>query len=178
MKKLAALLLVFLFACGGGGGGGSSTPVVPSSYVGTWHLTAFTVTYANGTVITQSSPLITSYSGTMTITSSGNASQSVSVNGISGTVSATIESINGNTCNFVSTKNGCTGTVTGILNGTTLTTNFALGTCGANYSEIDVWTKVSSKPTLEDADARMSNVASDTPIGGLASMLMESLAQQ
>jgi hypothetical protein len=68
MKKnwLAVALLIVLAGCGGGGGGGGSSPApVNEPLTGTYRLTGFTIIYNNGVSVTEKSPVVTSWSGSL-----------------------------------------------------------------------------------------------------------------
>jgi len=108
--------------------------------VGNYHLKDFTVTYSNGLIL--DSDDVISFSGTMTITSSGYMSQSFVINGNPVSVSGYIDSVG---ADFIQTTfNGCAYNIGIELSGNTLTTNAPMGACGISFSEIDVWEKKST----------------------------------
>jgi hypothetical protein len=111
--------------------------------VGTYTLTAFTVTFDDGTIITEED--VSSFSGTMVIRPDYTLTQTIEVNGSGGTFPATINSIGKASINV--TSGGCTYNLGVTLKNNVLTTTFIMGTCGTDYSEVDVWTKTSSSPS-------------------------------
>ena len=139
---LAAITLglMAIVATGGGGGGGGGDNLTLADLVGTYNLSGFTVTFSDGTVITQDD--VNSYSGTMTIESDGNATQEIYVNGYGGIIYAEILSVDNDSIRVSS--GGCTYDLRIELSGNVLTTTAPMGTCGNDFSEVDVWTKISS----------------------------------
>ena len=138
-----SLGLITIIGTGGGGGGGGVQPLsglTLADLVGTYNISGFTVTYSDGTVITQND--VNSYSGTMTIESDGNLTQEIYVNGFGGTIHAEILSVDNDSMRVSS--GGCTYDVGIEFSGNVLTTTFPMGTCGSDYSEVDVWTKTDS----------------------------------
>jgi len=111
--------------------------------VGTYNLSGFTVTYSDGTTITQND--VSTFSGTMVIESDGDMTQTIKLNGYQDTIYASVISVGNNTVKIFSA--GCTYDLGIALSGNVLTTNLPLGTCGSDYSEVDVWTKTRSNIT-------------------------------
>ncbi len=164
-------LFILLFAIGcGGGGGDNSNNINVGQLAGTYSLTGFTVEYDDATILTQNT--VSSYSGTMTITSNGDMTQSVTLNGnglsLSGTFSILSNSI------MRMSVGGCTYDMGYSFNNNVFTTSSDSGTCGSNSSEIDVWQKTSSIATINASLANkktvqndINNIAYDKNIGGL-----------
>lgn len=152
LMGVVALGLMTIVATGGGGGGGGGAPpasqITLADLVGTYRLTAFTVTYDVGITITQDN--VSSYSGTMLITSEGYVSQTLELNGVVATLEATILSVGPESVRVFTPE--CTYDLLYERSGNIFTTTFPSGTCGANYSEVDVWEKTSSSAALSKAD--------------------------
>lgn len=145
-----ALGLMTVVATGGGGGGAPPSPpeTTLDDLVGTYTLTAFTVTFDDGPTITQDD--VNSYSGTMLIRSDGYSSQTVEINGFEVTIEGIILSVGTDTLRISSA--GCTYDLGYELDGNIFTTTSASGTCGANYSEVEVWEKTSSSTAISKVD--------------------------
>ena len=112
--------------------------------IGTYALKDFNVVFDDGTVITRKD--FFSFSGTMHITASGYMYQLIELNGIELEVGATILDVKSNYIRVSSA--GCTFDLGIDLSGNILTTYSPSGTCGSNYSEIDVWEKISGSSSL------------------------------
>ena len=152
MKRIIDLFMLWLVAAlamaSCGGGGGSAPPVTPpsQSLQGTYTLTGFDVVYSNGTTISENSPLITSWSGTMKIGTSS-FSQSIVVNGtplaVSG--SATISWITPGVSGIAHvTDSSGTHDVAFTISGNDLSTySGVVQSGGLTFEEWDYWTKVS-----------------------------------
>lgn len=148
-------------------------PSPTSPLAGTYTLTGFTVTFPDGTTLAETD--VTSYSGSMTVTIQGNQghmTQTIEVNGIVVNAEGTILSIGTDTIQVSS--GGCTYDVGYSLNDNILTTTLPKGTCGMDYSEVDVWEKISSsalsftdrKPLLqEDRDRGSEQAISGGAVG-------------
>jgi hypothetical protein len=192
---LLGFALLALLGCGGGGsmgssdftgggtggsGGGSGVgnvglPVTVTSLtslVGTYTLVDFTVVgNACGGTVTPNSGLVQSWSGTMTITASGLWTQTITINGRSGSASQFVDVVAPNI--LETTGLGCTYTggfqysSTGVL-----TTNVPQGTCGFTCSETDVWQKVSGalKPTVatDSEDPAVPSISVGVGVGEVA----------
>jgi len=157
-KSIAGFFPVILFISLAGlacGDDDATNPVsiTPETLQGTYELIAFTVTFEDGTEFTQDD--FSSFSGTMVITSNGNMSQMLEVEGTTATITATFEVINDNTLQL--TAGSCTYNLEIQLSNNTLTTTFALGTCGSNFSEIDVWQKTSEQTSTPQSRAVTQN---------------------
>jgi hypothetical protein len=140
---LCAVILSFsIIGCdsGGGGGGDTSDNVTLSTIVGTYTLKSFKVTFSDGTTVTPDD--VSTFSGTMLITDNSQVSQTVEVNGTVVNSSATILQVLNNTLRC--TSEGCEFNLGIEIIGNILTTTFLEGTCGAAYTEIDVWEKQTS----------------------------------
>jgi len=133
---------------GGGGGGGGAPTITLNDLVGTYNLTAFTVAYDDGLTITQED--VDSYSGTMLIMPDGSMSQTVETNGFVVSFQGTILSVVTDTLRIFTPE--CTYDLGFELDGNVLTTFFLSGTCGVNWSEVDVWEKTSASTSLSKAD--------------------------
>ena len=141
-----------------------SGQITLADLVGTYKLNAFTVTYDGGTIVTQDD--VSSYSGTMSITSDGIMSQTVEVNGVVVSSPTTILSVENDVMQISSA--GCTYDLGIELSGNIFTTTFSSGTCGVNYREVDVWEKTSSSAALSKVDELAYDEIDETISGGAA----------
>ena len=146
---------ILLFGCGGGGGGGSSDSVprdplvtVPSENIdGTYAMRGFLLKYSNGTTITETSPTICDFSGSMVI-ASPLWTQRVSLNGLSGGGTATVSITWTNTDHTagianVSYPGGGRDTFEVSIDGYRLTVYaYAADSLGNTVEEWDYWEKV------------------------------------
>jgi hypothetical protein len=133
-------LMAIVATGGGGGGGGGVQPLsglTLADLVGTYNMSGFTVTFSDGTVITQDD--VSTFSGTMVIESDGSLTQIIEINGFQVTADATILSVGNDTMRVSSA--GCTYNLGIELSGDVLTTTAPMGTCGNDFSEVDVWIK-------------------------------------
>ncbi len=176
LASVITLGLLTIVGTGGGGGGGgngggdTTATLTLSDLVGTYTLTAFTVTFDNGTIVTQDD--VTSYSGTMLFTSDGYLSQTLEIDGTVGTIEATILSVENNIVRVSS--GGCTYNLGIGLSGNVLTTTFPSGTCGANYKEVDVWEKTTSSTALPkdiQADDEIAKTIAGGAVGSIWNLL-------
>jgi hypothetical protein len=175
LKAIPILLFISLISpgCGGSGGGnGNNNDVNVNQLVGTYSLVEFTIEFDNGITMTQNS--VSSFSGTMTITTNGNMTQSVSVNGNEVSVSGTYSIISNSILRL--TFSGCTYDLGYSFNNNILTTLLESGTCGANFSESDVWQKTSSLVSINASLANekfiqrnmnINNIGHVKTVGGL-----------
>ncbi len=138
-----------MLGCSGGDGGDAPPSVTPPSddLVGTYNLTGFDIAYSNGTTITQQSPIITSWSGTMTI-GDPTWTQRIVINGVLGTGAGTATVTWTDNTSGVAHITDSTGThdvaftISG-LNFTTYSGVLATSTPGLTVQEWDHWVKVS-----------------------------------
>ncbi|WP_286817651.1 DUF4214 domain-containing protein [Desulfobacter sp. UBA2225] len=134
--------------------------------VGTYHLKAFTVVYDSGITLTQDN--FNYISGTMSIDSYGNSTQTITINGINQTTPGDFKIINNETLLVSSLGYAYNMKISFIDN--ILTTYLASGTYdGQNYAETDVWEKISSSASQKSYSlSEPSEVEfSDGPIGGV-----------
>ena len=112
--------------------------------LGVYVLRDFFVIFDDGTSFTPKD--VFSFSGTLEITNIGNVYQVVEVNGFEAVTNTTILDVKNNYIRVFSA--GCTYDVGLNVSGNILTTYFPMGTCGSDYSETDVWEKISTSSTL------------------------------
>lgn len=145
------LCMLYLSGCGGGGSSSANSDPSPtppsvsitiSDLAGTYTLYKFTVMSDKGATITEDN--VSSYSGRMTISQTGEVSQTVTVEGETVTDASTVRIINDTTLEVTDSQPPCTYNATFSLQGDTLTISVPAGTCGIPYSETDVWKKGSS----------------------------------
>lgn len=152
VKFVCLFVFAFLLVAGCGGGGSDPPPPPPNltlaDLVGTYTMVEFTVTYDNGTIFKSSDA--TTFSGAMVISSNGKMLQTVELNGVVAISESDILSVS-NTILRV-TSAGCTYDLGINLAGNILTTNFASGTCGTTFSEIDVWKKDATTSQSQSVD--------------------------
>ena len=144
--------LMTIIATGGGGGGGGSGLTL-ADLVGTYNLSGFTVTSSDGTIITQDN--VSTFSGTMVIESDGSLTQTIEINGFQVTAYAIILSVGNDTMRVSSA--GCTYDLGIELSGDVLTITAPLGTCGIDYSEVDVWIKSGGGGAASNIEASMND---------------------
>ena len=160
--SVIVLGLVTIIGTGGGGGGGGSNLTLADLF-GTYNLSGFTVTFSYGTVFTQND--FNSYSGTMTIESDGDTNQTIYLNGYGGTVYAKILSVDNDSMRISSA--GCTYDIGISLSGNVFTTTLPMGTCGWDWSEVDVWTKTGSSVKLpSEYDQTIIDDSDQVTLGG------------
>lgn len=116
------------------------TDITIDSLVGTYRLSAFTIRYSSGLVVTQDD--VAAYSGAMTISSDGNMKQDFNIGGNFILAEGDIEVVDNNTLKIFD-SGGCVAYADLELNGNFLTTTLE-NSCGTDFSETDVWEKVSS----------------------------------
>lgn len=167
MVSVIALGLVTIIGSGGGGGGssgGGGSNLTLADLVGTYNLSGFRVTFSDGTVVTEND--VTSYSGTMRIESNGNSTQTIFINGVGGTIHAEILSVDNDSMTISSA--GCTYDLGIEFSGNVLTTTAPRGTCGIDFSEVDIWTKTGSsvKLPLEDDQTVIIEDSDQVVLGG------------
>lgn len=120
-------------------------PTIPPnlSLFGTYTLSGFEITYADGSSLTSTSPGIM-FSGSFQLNSNNTASQSVTVNGYTVNTNATwsYDAATGK-FTFVTLPSGATSVLTVVFSNNMLTTICPTGT----FTEYDHWTKVSNHVT-------------------------------
>ena len=154
MKSLRYVCLMGVISLGlmsiistGGGGGHDSHRTTIGDLVGAYDLSAFTIVYDSGLIITQKD--VDSFSGTMVVLANGKISQTLVVNGVVGYGQGTILSVGRDTIRIYTP--GCTYDLYYKLEGNILTTTAPSGTCGSNFREVDVWRKISNSASLANA---------------------------
>jgi hypothetical protein len=181
MKRLSCFILPFLMllsfflaGCTSSSSSDGGGDVEFEDLIGNYTLKSFVITWADGSKTTPED--VISFSGTMTITSSGYTTQDVEVNGNYVSVSGQIESVSGNTMQI--NLDGCIANLKITFDGTTFKTIFAKGTCGSDYAETDVWTKVSGaslSPYESNQQIEIDNDELQAGFGSVAATLYEYL---
>ena len=120
-----------------------------SQIVGLYVLHNFTVRYDSGQVMYGSNY---SYTGDMAITINNNMWQKIIISGIQPIVASASFSLSGNTLTMYNDLAAATSVATLTWDGTYLTTQTYISGVADPYTEIDVWKKVLSQPSDQDAD--------------------------
>ena len=124
-------------------------PVDPA-LVGSYQLIDFTIKFEDATTIRSKD--VESFSGTMNITSNNSGTQNVCVKlkGMANNCVKAVGWIEGEF--FVGEFDSCEYKAPFTFKDGILTSTFPMGTCGANFSETDVWEKISSSASaIENA---------------------------
>ncbi len=131
---------------------------------GAYELVSFTVRFDTGVTLTQDN--VRTWAGTFSITPTGNFTQRITLNGQTTVATGTIVVQSNTSFTFLNEQAACNSTVSFSLNANTLTTVLPSGTCGANFSETDVWRRVPA-----GAAASAFAVGPATDVVGVAGLL-------
>ncbi|HJV33771.1 hypothetical protein [Geomonas sp.] len=149
----------------------ANLPTIPPnlSLFGTYTLSGFEITYADGSSLTSTSPGIM-FSGTFQLNSNNTASQSVTVNGYTVNNNATwsYDAATGK-FTFVTLPSGATSVLTVVFSNNMLTTICPTST----FTEYDHWTKVSNHVTRAvKSPLEQEILTPSAPAGTLAAGLL------
>lgn len=147
-RLFIALAMMVLVGCGGGGGG-DSTPAStgPEDIKGTYALTGFTVAYANGTTVTEKSPGVISWSGTMEIGPTV-IKQTITLNGMvfNETWTYVVE--------WITNQSGVIHANTNSVKFTMVNGNLTTDMKDVDFEEWDYWKKISSSYSVKSVETQ------------------------